>query len=74
MIAGDGDSRHGTLGGYVNQKCRCDECRAANAAYGRAYRAKTREHREAQDRALSRLLDDLHRAKFDRLYVEEENR
>ena len=25
--------KHGTLYGYKRQLCRCDECRAANAAY-----------------------------------------
>jgi hypothetical protein len=27
---GDGDPRHGTLGGYTNHRCRCPECREAN--------------------------------------------
>lgn len=27
------DPRHGTVNGYVNLGCRCDECYAANAAY-----------------------------------------
>lgn len=27
---------HGTRAMYVRQKCRCDDCRAANAAYARA--------------------------------------
>lgn len=30
-----GDPRHGTYNGYSNYDCRCDECRAANAAYQR---------------------------------------
>lgn len=38
MKAGDGDERHGTLNGYVNQGCRCDECREANRAYNMARR------------------------------------
>ena len=25
------DLRHGTINGYTNLKCRCDDCRAANA-------------------------------------------
>lgn len=29
---------HGTTGGYGNWKCRCQECRAAWAAYKREYR------------------------------------
>lgn len=29
-------SAHGTRAMYVRQKCRCEDCRAANAAYGRA--------------------------------------
>ncbi|UEJ83967.1 hypothetical protein Bra3105_06555 [Brachybacterium halotolerans subsp. kimchii] len=29
-------SVHGTRAMYVRQKCRCEDCRAANAAYGRA--------------------------------------
>lgn len=32
---GDGDPRHGTANGYSNLKCRCKECRAAWATYGR---------------------------------------
>ena len=31
-----GDPRHGTVNGYVNLGCRCDECRAARAAYQQA--------------------------------------
>ena len=27
------DRRHGTVGGYTNNACRCERCRAANAAY-----------------------------------------
>jgi hypothetical protein len=27
-------SEHGTRGKYVNDKCRCDACRKANAEYG----------------------------------------
>ena len=34
------EGMHGTIGGYRNWSCRCDECRAAQAASIRAYRAK----------------------------------
>ena len=30
---------HGTVSCYVNTKCRCDKCRAANTAYVKQYRA-----------------------------------
>jgi hypothetical protein len=30
---GDGDPRHGTLNGYTNLCCRCDQCRSANTDY-----------------------------------------
>ncbi len=36
------EPEHGTLYRYVDRKCRCDECRAANAAYSREYRAGLR--------------------------------
>ncbi|UQN30681.1 hypothetical protein [Brachybacterium kimchii] len=36
-------SDHGTRSHY-RAGCRCDDCRAANAAYDRAYRAGHREH------------------------------
>lgn len=39
--------QHGTATGYM-YGCRCDRCRAANAAVGRAYRAKQRALRDAQ--------------------------
>jgi hypothetical protein len=29
---------HGTINGYTNLKCRCDDCRAAMSAYMREYR------------------------------------
>ena len=29
---------HGTIGGYMNHRCRCPDCREANSQYGRAYR------------------------------------
>lgn len=31
-----GETWHGTLTGYVKHKCRCQECRTANAYYYRA--------------------------------------
>lgn len=34
---------HGSESTYVNHKCRCDECRAAHAAYGRRRKAERRE-------------------------------
>ena len=33
---------HGTIYTYTRKKCRCDECREANAAYSREYRAGLR--------------------------------
>lgn len=32
--------KHGTTGGYTNRGCRCQECRDAQAAYSRAYKAR----------------------------------
>jgi hypothetical protein len=37
LVAGDGDSRHGTRSGYSKWHCRCPECRAAQKAYASAY-------------------------------------
>ena len=34
------DPRHGTFNGYASHRCRCDECRRANAAYHRQNRAR----------------------------------
>lgn len=57
---GDGDWRHGTLGGYNNHGCRCDECREANRvshlAYMNADPERLRKHaeRESQRRTLNR--------------------
>jgi hypothetical protein len=31
---------HGTANGYRNYRCRCDDCRVANSAYQRAFRAQ----------------------------------
>lgn len=36
------DPRHGTLNGYNNLRCRCDRCRAANAASQREYMQRRR--------------------------------
>lgn len=36
------DERHGTLNGYNNLRCRCDGCRAANAASMREYKERRR--------------------------------
>jgi hypothetical protein len=36
------DPRHGSTNGYGNHRCRCDQCRAANAAAHRAYMARRR--------------------------------
>jgi hypothetical protein len=33
---------HGTISRYTNQRCRCDDCRAAFAAYQRHRRARLR--------------------------------
>ena len=40
IVARDGDRRHGTIGGYTNNRCRCTQCRAAWAAYVRSYRQR----------------------------------
>lgn len=37
---------HGEYAKYVHDKCRCDECRAANTEYMQNYRA---EHKAAQE-------------------------
>ena len=39
-ILPDDDPRHGTVNGYSNLKCRCDECRAAWAADQRTQKEK----------------------------------
>lgn len=39
------EAPHGTIGGYLNWKCRCDECRQAYSEYRKAKR------REAKERA-----------------------
>lgn len=40
---GDGDPRHGTQNGYINLGCKCDDCKAAHAAYRRELRRRRRE-------------------------------
>lgn len=37
------DAQHGQISTYSNHKCRCESCRAANAAYQRALLARYRE-------------------------------
>jgi hypothetical protein len=37
------DPRHGTANGYQNLGCRCPECKAAFAAFKRAYSARRKE-------------------------------
>ena len=37
-------TEHGTLGGYKNRQCRCPECKAANAAFVKAWRSMKRPH------------------------------
>ena len=34
------EHEHGTINGYITDKCRCDLCKAANKAYMQAWRAK----------------------------------
>ena len=41
---------HGTYNGYSNYKCRCDDCRQANADYMREYKRK-RKLRDPEFRA-----------------------
>ena len=35
--------QHGTYSSYVNRRCRCQECCAANTAANRSYRERNRE-------------------------------
>ena len=42
IVPGDGDSRHGSVNGYSNLKCRCQDCRDAHAANMRRYLAHVR--------------------------------
>lgn len=43
MRLGMSELWHGTRGGYTHHHCRCDECRAANAAYHRRYKGGWRD-------------------------------
>jgi hypothetical protein len=43
---GDGDPRHGTVNGYTNLACRCDDCRAAQRRYQNDWGHRTGQHRE----------------------------
>jgi len=36
-------SEHGTISRYTNDKCRCDDCRAAHRRYSAKRRAQRRE-------------------------------
>jgi hypothetical protein len=45
---------HGTLNGYTNRACRCEECRHAWTSYARRYRAR---RLTAARHALSRDVD-----------------
>lgn len=49
LKAGDGDERHGTLNGYVNAGCRCEECREANRVYNMKRRAERAEGKPASE-------------------------
>lgn len=40
------DIPHGTTHGYVNYRCRCDECRRANTEYRREYRARKKQQQK----------------------------
>lgn len=43
------DHRHGSLNGYTNLGCRCDRCKAANAANCKDYRSRwSPEQRERE--------------------------
>lgn len=41
--------RHGTVGGYTNRECRCDECRDAVRRATAAYRARQTRERTCAD-------------------------
>lgn len=65
---------HGTVNGYTNHKCRCDECRSAWATYVRTYRDSNRERLRSQIRARSRAqtrLAIMHPSDFEVLVKEE---
>ena len=39
--------QHGKYSTYVLKQCRCNECKAANAAHSRAYRAERKARAES---------------------------
>ena len=43
LLTDPDDPRHGTLSAYLNHDCRCDPCKAANAANQRRYRAEKKK-------------------------------
>lgn len=47
MTLAPDDPRHGTVNGYVNRKCRCAACRAANTESTRILRARRVERTRA---------------------------
>lgn len=49
IAPGDGNPRHGTDNGYRNLGCRCDRCRAANAASHLAWTHRTGMHRPREE-------------------------
>lgn len=52
------DFRHGTLNGATNRGCKCDECRAAHAAYRREYRRRKKRDDGTQYVYFIRMGDD----------------
>jgi len=44
---------HGTVAGYTNRGCRCDDCRAAYSAYRQVYRS-TPEYKERRREQVKR--------------------
>ena len=56
IIEGDGDHRHGTANGYQALKCRCSQCRAAQAEYyltGKGADSKRRYRQKLVDAGLT---------------------
>lgn len=45
VIEGRDDPRHGTVNGYINLRCRCDECREAWRVYEPARLSRERWRR-----------------------------
>lgn len=56
---------HGTLNGYKNYGCRCDECKAAMSAAMRAYNAADPERNRAKARAWQLANPDQYKARRD---------